>query len=78
MSYVVRNSGVESDSAGHSTILASNAFHRAPNAAEPAVVIRSTTCAGGTSGAIGGCGISKGDITGGAETVGLMYLSTGI
>jgi probable F420-dependent oxidoreductase len=74
MSYVVLNSGIESDSAGHSTILASRALHRAPNAAEPAVAIRSTTWVGGTNGAIGGCGMSKGGIAGGAETVGLMYL----
>jgi hypothetical protein len=42
------------------------------------VVIRSTTHAGGTSGAIGGCGMSNGGIGGGAEAVGLMYLATGI
>jgi len=35
-------------------------------------------CVGGTSGAIGGCCMSKGGIAGGAETVGLMYLSTAI
>ena len=63
---------MESDSAGHSTIFASIAFHRAPNAADPATVIRSTTCAGGTNGAIGGCGMSRGGIAGGAEAVGLM------
>ena len=60
-----------SDSAGHSTSFASFAFHRAPNAAEPSTVIRSTTCAGGINGAIGGCGMSSGGIAGGAETVGL-------
>ena len=62
---------MESDSAGHSTSFASIPFHRAPNAAEPSAVIRSTTCAGGTRGAIGGCGMSWGGIAGGAEAFGL-------
>ena len=34
--------------------------HTALNTAEPANVIRSTTCTGGVSGAIGGCGASNG------------------
>src|SRR5215470_20153076 len=65
-------------SAGHSTIFASLAVHRAPNAADPAAVIRSTTCNGGTSGGIGGCGISSGGIGGGTEAVGLMRRLSGI
>src|SRR5262245_7544631 len=32
--------------------------HRAPNATDPASVIRSTTCTGGIDGARGGCGWS--------------------
>jgi hypothetical protein len=44
----------------------------APNTADPATVIRSTTCTGGVKGAIGGCGASSGLVGGGAETVGLM------
>jgi hypothetical protein len=71
------NSGIESDSAGHSTIFASWPFHRAPIAIEPAAVIRSITCAGGISGAIGGCGMSNGGIAGAAETVGLGIFGNG-
>src|SRR5262249_48455783 len=65
-------------SAGHSTILASFPFHCAPNAAIPAAVIRSTTCTGGSAGAIAGCGISNGGIAGGTEAVGLTRLFAGI
>jgi len=66
------NSGIASASAGHSTIFASLARQRAPNAAEPSAVIRSTTCTGGTSGANGGCGASSGGTGGGREVVGRM------
>ena len=45
--------------------------HTAPNTADPSGVIRSTTCTGGVSGAIGGCGASSGGVVGMAETVGL-------
>jgi hypothetical protein len=54
MSYVVLNSGIASVNAGHSTIFASIPFHRAPNTADPSTVIKSTTCAGGSNGALGG------------------------
>src|SRR5262245_40038377 len=56
-------------------IFASWAFHRAPNAIEPSMVIRSATCTGGINGAIAGCGMSNGGIAGAAETVGLLYLA---
>src|SRR5215210_7199211 len=69
---------MESASAGHSTIFASFPFHRAPNTADPSAVMRSTTWAGGSSGAIGGCGMSKGGVDGGAETVGLIYAFAGM
>jgi hypothetical protein len=59
-------------SAGHSTSFASFAFQRAPNTADPSTVIRSTTCAGGTKGAIDGCGMSNGGTAGGADAVGLV------
>ena len=36
------NSGIASDSAGHSTIFASSTFHRAPNAADPSLVNSAT------------------------------------
>src|SRR6266404_3468244 len=55
-------------SAGHSTILASIPLHCAPNAADPAAVIKSTTCTGG----------SKGGVVGTAEAVGLVLLFAGI
>ena len=50
----------------------------APNTAEPSGVIMSTTCTGGVSGAIGGCGASSGGLVGIAETVGLTYGFAGI
>ena len=78
MSYVVLNSGMASLSAGHSTIFASFALHCAPNTTDPAAVIRSTTCTGGTKGAIAGCGISRGGIAGATEAVGLIRLFSGI
>jgi hypothetical protein len=65
-------------SAGHSTILASIPLHCAPNAADPADVIRSTTCTGGTKGATGSGGASKGGVVGRAEAVGLVRLFAGI
>jgi hypothetical protein len=40
--------------AGHSTIFASIALHCASNTADPSMVIKSTTCAGGSNGALGG------------------------
>jgi hypothetical protein len=40
--------------AGHSTIFASIAFHWAWNTADPSHVIKSTTCTGGSNGALGG------------------------
>jgi hypothetical protein len=52
--------------------------HRAPNAADPASVTRSTTCAGGIDGARGGCGWSTGETAGGTHTVGRTYLLAGI
>src|SRR5271166_6080537 len=64
--------------AGHSTIFASIPLHRAPNIADPPLVIRSTTCAGGTKGATGCGGASKGGLGGGTETVGLIRLLSGI
>jgi hypothetical protein len=33
------------------------------------------TCTGGTNGAIDGCGMSKGEINGAAEMVGLVYFA---
>src|SRR5271166_2654951 len=69
---------MESDSAGHSTIFASFAFHRAPNTADPATVIRSTTCTGGSAGAIGSCGARRGGVVGATEAVGLVRLFSGI
>jgi hypothetical protein len=36
------------------------------------MVIRFTTCAAGTTGAMGGCGMSNGGIAGAAETVGRL------
>src|SRR6516162_9520356 len=42
--------------AGTSTILTSDTFHCAPSAAAPAVVMRSTTCAGGIPGGMIGAG----------------------
>src|SRR4051794_10272052 len=69
---------MESDSAGHSTTFASFPFHRASNTADPSAVMRSTVCVGGNSGASDGCGMSKGGIDGGAETVGLIYLFAGM
>src|SRR5215472_11413997 len=78
MSYVVLNSGIASLSAGHSTIFASRPRHRAPNTADPATVIRSTTCAGGTNGATGCGGASNGGRAGAAETVGLVHALSGI
>src|SRR6516225_8067166 len=78
MLYVVLNSGIESESAGHSTIFASFARHCAPNTADPSAVIRSTTWAGGTNGAISSGGASNGGIGGGIETVGLTYVFAGI
>jgi hypothetical protein len=59
-------------SAGHSTIFASIAFHRAPNAADPSRVIRSTTCTGGNDGAISGCVVSEAGFPGPMDVVGLM------
>src|SRR5882724_1942113 len=64
--------------AGHSTIFASIPFHCAPNTADPAAVIKSTTCAGGTSGATGSGGASKGGVVGKTEAVGLVRLFAGI
>src|SRR2546426_8482946 len=78
MSYVVLNSGSELVNAGHSTIFASFTRHRAPSAADPASVIRSTTCTGGIDGARGGCGWSTGETAGGTHTVGRAYLLVGI
>jgi len=72
------NSGIESDSAGHSTIFASLPRHSAPNTADPAAVIRSTVCTGGINGAIGGCGINKGGIVGGMEAVGRLRMFAGM
>ena len=72
------DAGIESESAGHSTIFASFARHCAPNTADPSAVIRSTTCAGGTNGAISSGGASNGGIGGGIETVGLTYVFAGI
>ena len=46
-------------------IFASIPRHTAPNTADPASVIKSTTCTGGTNGASGGCGCSSGGIGGG-------------
>ena len=48
-------------------ILASFAFQRAPNRAEPEPVIGSAKGAGGINGAIGGCGMRLGGNAGGAE-----------
>src|SRR5437667_3569329 len=64
--------------AGHSTIFASIPFHRAPNAADPADVIKSTTCTGGTKGATGSGGASRGGVVGSTEAVGLVRLLAGI
>jgi len=72
------HSGRESLSAGHSTSFTSFARHTAPNTADPASVIKSTTCTGGTNGASGGCGCSSGGIGGGSECVGRMYVLGGI
>jgi hypothetical protein len=72
------NSGSELVKAGHSMIFASFTRHCAPNAADPASVIRSTTCAGGIDGASGGCGWSTGETAGGTHTVGRTYLLAGI
>jgi hypothetical protein len=63
---------------GHSTTFASIAFHRAPNTADPSTVIKSTTCTGGSNGALGGCGTSKGGLGGATEAVGLIRLFSGI
>src|SRR5467141_2808440 len=65
-------------SAGVSTILASIPLHCAPNAADPAAVIKSTTCTGGTKGATGSGGASKGGDVGKTEAVGLVRLFAGI
>src|ERR1700736_587935 len=64
--------------AGHSTILASMPLHWAPNTADPAAVIKSTTCTGGTRGATGSGGASKGGVVGKTEAVGLVRLFAGI
>jgi hypothetical protein len=64
--------------AGHSTTFASFTRPRAPNAADPASVIRSTTCVGGIDGARGGCGWSTAGTAGGNHTVGRTYLLAGI
>jgi hypothetical protein len=63
---------MESVSAGHSTIFASIVFHRASNAADPSMVIRSTTCIGGSNGAIAGCGMGEAGLAGAADIVGLV------
>src|SRR5262249_50296255 len=78
ISYVVLNSGIASVSAGHSTIFASIPRHRAPNTADPALDIRSTTCAAGTNGATGCGGASKGGRTGATDAVGLVHVLLGI
>jgi hypothetical protein len=72
------NSGIASLSAGHSTIFASIPRHCAPNTADPASVIRSTTCTGGIAGASAGCGISNGGIAGATEAVGLIRVLAAI
>src|ERR1700751_4001585 len=69
---------MESVSAGHSTIFASLPLHCASNTGDQAAVIRSTTCAGGTNGATGCGGASKGGLAGGAEAVGLILLLASI
>src|SRR6202007_46162 len=69
---------IASDSAGHSTILASIPFQRALKTAAPLSVIRSTTCTGGSAGAIAGWGISNGGLAGGTEAVGRTRLLSGI
>src|SRR5689334_22646339 len=74
----VMNPGSELVSAGPSTIFASFTRHRAPNDADPASVIRSTTCDGGIDGARGGCGWSTAEVVGGTHTVGRTYLAAGI
>src|SRR5262249_27549557 len=71
-------SGSAVGSAGHSTVFASSPRHRAPNAADPASVIRSTTCEGGIDGARGGCGWSTAGTVGGTHAVGRTYLAAGI
>src|SRR5881409_3248588 len=76
MSQVVLNSGSELVNTGHSTSFASFTRHRAPNAADPASVIRSTTCVGGIDGARGGW--STAETAGGTHTVGRTYLLAGI
>jgi hypothetical protein len=62
-------------STGPVRIIEATAFHRALSVADPSAVIRSMTCAGGTNGAIDGCGMSKGGINGAAEMVGLVYFA---
>src|SRR5438067_5495646 len=69
---------MESVSAGHSTIFASIPRHCAPNTADPAAVIKSTTCTGGTKGATGWGGASKGGVVGRTEAVGLVRFFAGI
>ena len=59
-------------------IFASIPRHTAPNAADPASVIRSTTCAGGINGATGGVGINSGGLAGGAEARGVRATWSGI
>src|SRR5262249_12713548 len=54
MSWVVLNSGMASGIAGTSTIFASVVFHCAPNAADPSLVIKSTTNVGGRDGPTAG------------------------
>src|SRR6185295_3875350 len=71
-------SGSELVKAGHSTSFASFTRHTAPNAADPASVIRSMTCDGGIDGARGGCGWSAAETAGGTHTVGRTYLLAGI
>src|SRR6266849_2313007 len=60
--------------AGTSTIFASITFHAAPNAADPAAVIRSTTCDGGSDGGMTG----SGGATGGACATESEEIITGI
>ena len=63
---------------GTRRFFASIPFHCAPNTADPAVVIKSTTWTGGTSGATGSGGASKGGVVGKTDAVGLVRLFAGI
>ena len=68
-----RSSGIRASNRtmpGTRRSFASFVFHRAPNAADPAAVIRSTTCTGGTNGAIAGCAMGTGGFAGGMDAVG--------